>query len=236
MTPQAIRKKFKALSNPKVAEKAAYYFKTSEGDYSEGEKFLGLRVPDIRKIAKDNWEMPMSTIDKFIVSSWHEERLFALIVLNLKYKKADTAEKKKLFNYAVKHKRRIDNWDLVDVSAPHLFGPYVQEFGKFEILKKYSQSKNMWERRIAMISTFAYLRNSSTKETYWVAKKLLNDKEDLIHKAVGWLLREAGKRDMKELLKFIDVHGKKMPRTMLRYAIEKLPEQKRKSILKKTRE
>lgn len=235
MTLSSIRKELYKYKTGKSQSEYQRFFKSEPGEYGEGDLFLGLRLPDIRVVAKNNILATEKEINPLLRSKWHEERILALIIMNLKYKKADQKTKKLLFKIAQKNITHINNWDLVDLTAPHLFGPFVFEFDNFELLQKYSKSKNMWKRRIAMVSTFSYLRNSSTKETYEMALQLLEDKEDLIHKAVGWLLREAGKRNLDELTRFIKKHGKRMPRTTLRYAIEKYPEKQRQKILKETR-
>ncbi|MEK2690568.1 DNA alkylation repair protein [Bdellovibrio sp. GT3] len=202
------------------------FFKTGHGEYAEGDVFLGLTVGQSRAIAKQFKELPLSELTHLLSSPIHEERLISLIILTQRYRKADEKEQKKIFTFLIKNRKGINNWDLVDTIAPAVFGPHLFDKDRV-ILYKYAKSKNVWERRIAIISTFYFLRQHDYLDTLKIAELLLQDEHDLIHKAVGWMLREVGKRDVKTEKKFLNKHAAVMPRTMLRYAIEKFPEKER---------
>jgi 3-methyladenine DNA glycosylase AlkD len=208
------------------------FFKAGKGEYGEGDIFLGIVVPNTRKIAKKFSDLDLLEIEKALYSRIHEERLCALLILVEKFKKANEAEKKKVFNFYIKHAKQANNWDLVDLSAPKIIGEYLLEKPKI-ILYKFAKSKNLWGKRIAMVSTYTFIKAGEYKDTFQIAEILMNDKHDLIHKVVGWMLREVGKKNLVEEEKFLRKYYKKMPRTMLRYAIEKFPEEKRMKYLKK---
>lgn len=212
------------------ADSLARFFKTGPGEYSEGDLFYGLSVPQSRALAKKYAELPLPEISALLKSKIHEARLIALIILNKRFSSADPRDRKRIFQFLVKHRKGINNWDLVDTVAPYTFGEYLFTEDR-AILYKYADSKNLWERRIAIMSTFYFLRQNDFADTLKVAKILLKDQHDLIHKATGWMLREIGKRDVKTLTRFLDKHATQMPRTMLRYAIEKFPEKQRKYYL-----
>lgn len=235
MTLSEIRNEIRSYANPAKAASFSRFFKTEKAEYGEAEKFLGVQVPKIRKVAEKLQRKKIEDHKSFLHSKWHEERLLAVISLSYIYKKADQKTKHKIFKFVNNNIKGVNNWDLVDILSPKIYGPYVLEFDKYNLLKKHARSKNLWNRRIAIVSTFAHLRAGSVMETYEISNILLEDDHDLIHKAVGWLLREAGKRDMNKLYDYIGKNGKKMPRTMLRYAIEKVPEKKRKKILLETK-
>jgi len=220
------------------------FFKTGKGQYGEGDIFLGIIVPNTRKIAKKFIDLSLLEIKKILYSKVHEERLCALLLLVEKYQKADREGKKEVFNFYIKNAKQANNWDLVDLSAPKIVGDYLldknkspksnkRQFDGVKILYKFAKSKNLWEKRIAIISTFTFIKNEEYKNTFKIAEILMNDKHDLIHKAVGWMLREVGKRDLVVEEKFLKKYSKIMPRTMLRYAIEKFPEMKRQKYLKR---
>ena len=230
MTAQGISKLLRSLADPERAVHSARYFKTGQGEYGEGDLFLGIRVPDIRAQVKKCEPVSLEDIQLLLMSAFHEERLFALLLLVRKFAKADEKEKAAIYNLYLKNIHCINNWDLVDSSASQIVGSYLESRDK-QILYKLVQSANIWERRIAIISTFQFIRNNQFDDALKLAKPLLNDKEDLIHKAVGWMLREIGKRDVAVEKAYLQTHYKKMPRTMLRYAIEKFPEQVRKRYL-----
>lgn len=210
----------------------ARFFKTGPGHYGEGDKFLGVVVPDIREIIKDFTYLDLSDLQKLLNSPYHEERLSALLILVLKYPKADKKEQKNIYNFYLKNTKCINNWDLVDLTAEKIIGPYLEDKDK-KILFKLARSKNLWERRIAILSTFHYIKKGESDLTLKIAEILLGDNHDLMHKAVGWMLREVGKRcgENKEE-EFLKKHYKQMPRTMLRYAIERFAENKRLKYLK----
>ncbi len=210
------------------------FFKTGKGHYGEGDTFIGVRVPDCRKVASTFLDTSLSELQHSLDSPIHEERLTALIILVEKYKKAKSEkEQKELVDFYLKNKARVNNWDLVDASTDKILGKYLVEKGKKEreILYSLAHSSHLWDRRIAIVSTFAFIRKDQFRDTFALCELLLSDKHDLIHKACGWMLREVGKRDEPALEGFLKKHSKKMPRTMLRYAIERFPEKKRKAYL-----
>jgi len=206
--------------NKTRAQNVARFFKTGPGQYGEGDIFVGLTVPMSRVIAKEYRDLPLPEINKLLTSKIHEERLIALLILNSRFSNSSLAQQKSIVDLYLKNTKNINNWDLVDLSASQIIGNYLQ--GKsIALLKKLALSSSLWERRIAIVSTFAFIRRGKHKETIIISKLLLNDTHDLIHKAVGWMLREVEKRASKEaLLGFLNDHAKTMPRTMLRYAIE----------------
>ena len=210
-----------AKKNNKQAENLQRFFKTAKGQYGYGDIFLGIKVPVQRKIAKKFIDLPLSEIQKIINNKFHECRLTALLILTYQYPKATPKQQKEIYNFFVKNISCINNWDLVDLSSPNIIGKYLLNHSR-RPLYNLAKSKNLWHRRIAIISTFSFIRNMEFGDTIKLAKALLKDKEDLIHKAVGWMLREVGKRDEKLLIKFIVENKDKMPRTMYRYAIERL--------------
>lgn len=227
-----IHEELKKLSDQERAAHLQKYFKTGKGEYGEGDVFLGLRVPAVRKIAKKFNNLSIDEAEKFLQSPYHEERLFALFILVDLFKKGNEEDKKKIYELYLKNTNFINNWDLVDVSAGPIVGAYLFKRNK-ETIYKLAQSENLWERRIAIMATFYFIAQNEFTDTLEIAEMLLNDKEDLIHKAVGWMLREIGKRNLEVEENFLKKHSLNMPRTMLRYAIEKFPEDKRKSYLKK---
>ena len=230
MTAKEINKLLRSLADPARAEHSGRYFKTGQGEYGEGDRFLGIRVPDIRAQVKKCEAVSLKNIQVLLASAFHEERLFALLLLVRNFAKGDENEKAAIFNLYLNNTHRINNWDLVDSSASHIVGGYLESRDK-QILYKLAKSASIWERRIAVISTFQFIRNNQFDDALKLAKHLLNDEEDLIHKAVGWMLREIGKCDVAVEKAYLQAHYKKMPRTMLRYAIEKFPEQVRKKYL-----
>jgi 3-methyladenine DNA glycosylase AlkD len=208
-------------------EKAGFYprfFKAGVGEYAEGEKFLGVTVPQQRGVAKQFKDLPLGEVQKLLTSKWHEERLTALFVLVGQYQRGAAADKKTIYDLYMAHTKWVNNWDLVDSSACYIVGPYLENSSeKLEVLQKLAASKLLWERRIAMLATFDYIKKGRADEALIVAEQLLYDKHDLIQKAVGWMLRELGKRvDRLLLTQFLDKHAATMPRTSLRYAIEHL--------------
>ena len=215
---------------PGHAESLAWFFKTGPGEYGEGDRFLGIRVPDIRAVAK--MDDGRSDIGGLVTSGWHEERLLALLILVRRFERGDEAVMKTIYDFYLSSTRWINNWDLVDLSAYKIVGAWLLDRSRAP-LRKLAASGSVWERRIAVVSTYAFIRAGDLEETFFISSKLLGDPEDLIHKACGWMLREAGKRDAGELERFLDAHRRSMPRTMLRYAIEKFPEKRRKQFLAK---
>lgn len=193
---------------------------------------MGIKVPDQRKVAGNFKNLSLGNLEKLLESKIHEHRMTALIILIGRYEKANEREKKEIFNFYLKNTRNVNNWDLVDISAPKIIGDYLMTRSK-TILYKFAESGNLWKKRIAIISTYAFIRNNEFGDTLKISKILLNDKHDLIHKAVGWMLREVGKRNQEAEEKFLKRHYLKMSKTMLRYAIEKFSESKRKFYLSK---
>lgn len=221
-------------ANSQKAQHSMRFFKTGPGEYGEGDRFIGLTVPEQRMVAKQFTDLPLGDVEKLLHSEIHEHRLTALIILVNQYKKADNAQRKKIFNFYLKNTKWVNNWDLVDTSAPGIVGAFVLENpAKRSILYTLAQSGGIWERRVAIIATFAFIKIGSLEDVFEISKILLTDKEDLIHKAVGWMLREAGKQDEKQLRLFLDEHALNMPRTMLRYAIERFEPALRAKYLKR---
>ena len=229
---RGLKRVLKKEANAKRAKSSLWFFKTGKGDYGEGDRFLGINNPVARKIAKDFSDLPIKYLSQTIKSKFHEERLITLLILVSKFNRAATAGEEKIFNFYLKHTKYINNWDLVDLSAHQIVGAYLEHKDK-KILYKLAKSKSLWERRIAVISTFHYIKNKNPQHSLKIAEILVNDKHDLIHKAVGWMLREIGKRCGEEIEeRFLKKHYKTMPRTMLRYAIERFNDKKRKFYLK----
>jgi len=230
MTASIIRNELQKLANPKIAEHSARFFKTGKGEYGEGDQFLGIRVPQQRKIAKKYRNLPLNEVRNLLQSDYHEKRLTALLILVYRFPKADPAEQKKIYDFYLSNTDRINNWDLVDSSAPKIMGPWLMNRPR-DILFELATSDNLWERRIAIMATFHFIKQNDFEDTLKIADLLLDDPHDLIHKATGWMLREIGKRDEPLLESFLIPRYRDMPRTMLRYAIEQLPKNKRKAYL-----
>jgi len=222
------------LANPDKAKILQKFFKTGKGEYGEGDIFLGLTVPEQRKIAQKYRNLTFSEIQELLSSPIHEFRLTALIILTLKYKKAEESEREKIVNFYLKNLKNVNNWDLVDLSAPNILGEWFFDKDK-KILYQLAVSKNLWERRIAILSTFGFIRKNVFLDTLKIAEILLFDKHGLIHKAVGWMLREVGKRGREIEFAFLKKYSRKMPRAMLRYAIEKFNEKERAIFLKENK-
>ncbi len=220
------------LADKKQAENLQRFFKTGPGQYGAGDIFLGIKVPVQRLVAKKYQNLYFKDLQELLKSKIHEYRLIALLILISQYKKTESSGQKKFIDFYLKNTKNINNWDLVDLSCHYILGNYLLNKPR-RILFRLAKSKNLWEKRISVISTFAFIRNNEFNDALKIAEILLQDKHDLIHKAVGWMLREAGKRNEAVLVGFLDNHYKAMPRTMLRYAIEKLNEKKRKLYMKK---
>jgi len=225
-----LKKELKSKANLKTAQILQRFFKTGKGEYGQGDIFYGIKVPETRKIAKDYQDLSFSDAQKLLKSKIHEERLVVLLIFIYKFEKGDIKEKERIFHLYLKSTKYINNWDLVDLSAPQIVGKYLFDKPR-NILYQLAKSENLWEKRIAIISTYWFIRNNQLQDTFKISEILLRDKHDLIHKAVGWMLREAGKKSMIEEEIFLKKYYKKMPRTILRYAIEKFPEKKRKMYL-----
>ena len=223
-----IREELKEKTNKEKAEVLQRFFKTKKGEYGEGDVFLGITVPELRKIAKKNKNIGIMETLQFLRSKVHEERFIALLILIDKF----SEKNEKIFNLYLKNLKWVNSWDLVDISAYRIIGEYLFDKEK-TVIYNLAFSENLWEKRVAIMSTFYFIRKNHFKDTINIAEILVYDNHDLIQKAVGWMLREIGKRDIREEEKFLDKYYKKMPRTMLRYAIEKFPKDKRKYYLGK---
>ena len=217
------------LEHKEKAKILQRFFKTNKGEYGEGDIFLGIKVPEQRKIA-NKYDLNLKQIQELLSSKIHEYRLTALFTLIQKYKKANQTEKQEIFNFYLKNTNNINNWDLVDLSAPKILGDYLLNKER-TTLYQLAKSNNLWENRISILSTYQFIKNNQFEDTLNISKILLTNKHDLIHKAVGWMLREIGKKDLQILEQFLKQHHKQMPRTMLRYSIEKFSKAKRKVYL-----
>ncbi len=231
MSLKELRKELKKHSSKERALVLQGFFKTGPGEYAEGDIFIGVKVPQIRAVAKKFQDISLKDAIKILKSRIHEERLASLFILVSKYSQGSDLEKEKIYKLYLKHTKYINNWDLIDLTAGRIVGAFLMNKSKGP-LYKLSKSKSLWERRIAILATFCYIKNNEFNDTLKVAKELISDKEDLIHKAVGWMLREIGKRDLALEEKFLSEYYKQMPRTMLRYAIERFTEVQRQAYLK----
>ncbi|WP_455205526.1 DNA alkylation repair protein [Kaarinaea lacus] len=223
---QQIQQQMKNLSDPQRAAHSQRFFKTGAGEYGEGDVFLGIKVPQIRQVAKQCLQLDNDDLVQLITSRYHEVRLLALLILVYRFPKATPQQQKRLFNFYIKHKTYINNWDLVDCSAPVIVGAYLFDKDK-DLLYKYARHKRLWDRRIAIMANFYFIKQNHYSDALKLAEILLQDDEDLIQKAVGWMLREIGKRDLATEEAFLQRYYQQMPRTMLRYAIEKFTQKRR---------
>jgi 3-methyladenine DNA glycosylase AlkD len=231
LSAAAARRDLHKLKDPKRAEALSRFFKTGPGEYGEGDIFLGIKLPDLRAVAKKYSTLPLTEVGKLIRSRAHEERTVALAILVKQFEKGTDKDRQAIFDFYLRSTARINNWDLVDISAPRIVGAYLLNKEK-HLLDKLARSQSLWEKRIAIIATAYFISQEKFSDTLRIAKILLNDKHDLIHKAVGWMLREVGKRSLSTEEGFLQKHYQKMPRTMLRYAIERFPEKRRQDYLK----
>ncbi len=231
MTVRDIQQRLEALGDPEIAAHSQRFFKTGPGQYGEGDIFRGIRVPALRKLAKQYKALPLDETTALLHSPFHEDRLLALIILTHAFSKGDESLKKTIYDLYLANTKWINNWDLVDSSAHKIVGPFLMDRSRAP-LYRLARSASLWERRIAIISTFAFINRDQFEDSLAIAEILLADKEDLIHKAVGWVLREVGKRNFDVEEGFLLQHYRAMPRTMLRYAIEKFPEPRRQRYLK----
>lgn len=218
------------LQNPRYAKILARFFKTGQGEYGQGNKFLGIKTPLLRKTAKKYNALKLSDLQKLLNNKIHEYRSTALIILINKYAQAQENERKQIIDFYLKNTLNINNWDLVDLSAPKILGDWLLKCNR-SILYKLAKSKNLWEKRIAILSTFAFIKNNQFADTLKIIKILLSDQHDLIHKACGWMLREIGKRNQKIEESFLQTHYRLMPKIMLRYALEKFDMEKQKKYI-----
>jgi 3-methyladenine DNA glycosylase AlkD len=231
MTAKEVQAKMRSLADSALAKSAARFFKTGPGEYGEHDVFLGLRAATLRQLAKDHQGLPLEETERLLHSDVHEERALALLILVRTLAKAADSVRKQIHELYLANKQFVNNWDLVDVSAPALVGGYLADKSRKPLIGL-AKSKSLWERRIAIVATQHFIRLNDFADTLKIAKILLTDDEDLIHKAVGWMLREVGKRDEPVLEAFLGEHCRRMPRTMLRYAIERFPINKRQAYLK----
>lgn len=216
------------VGNARKASHAACFFKTGKGEYGEGDRFIGCTVPETRKVAKANSGASFAELDRLLNDEMHECRLCALMILVAQFKSADERRRKEIVDFYLSRTSRVNNWDLVDLSAYHIIGEWLKDKDDRSLLYRLAKSRLLWDQRIAVVSTLAFIRENDFSDILKLAEMFLTHPHDLIHKACGWMLREAGKRDEKALTDFMDRHSRVMPRTMLRYAIERLtPEQKR---------
>ncbi len=229
---EELKKDFSRLANPKKAKDLQRFFKTGKGEYADGDIFLGVMVPEQRKLVKKYASfLSLDDIQELLNTKIHEHRLTALLILVKQYQKSSEERKKEIFDFYLKNTKNINNWDLIDLSALNIIGDYLLDKDR-NIIYQLVKSDNLWERRISVLTTFAFIRKNQFEDSLKLSEILIRDKHDLIHKATGWMLREIGKRDINVLKQFLGKHYKEMPRTMLRYAIEKLPEKERKAYLK----
>lgn len=231
MTAREISNILRSLANPAIAAHSRRFFKTGIGQYGEGDRFLGIRVPELRGQAKKYMAVPLAEVQRLLSSAYHEERLCALLILVQKFSKGGPTDRKAIYKVYLKNTRYINNWDLVDLSAPFIVGAYLVDKDR-RLLYKMARSKSLWERRIAVLATFNFIKNLEFIDALKIVGMLVDDREDLIHKAAGWMLREVGKREPNVEKAFLKQHYRRMPRTMLRYAIEKFPEHERRQYLK----
>ena len=233
MLLSSLYRELRQLANPECAQISQRFFKTGQGEYGEGDRFIGLTVPQVRKLAKKYRDLSLGETKQLLRSLIHEERLLALLILVNAFITSDEAGRRQIYETYLRNTRYITNWDLVDSSAAQIVGAFLSDRSKTP-LRALVRSNNLWERRIAIIATFHFIRCGEFAPTLAIARQLLRDDEDLIHKAVGWMLREVGKRDQPLAEKFLRTHCRQMPRTMLRYAIERFPEAKRQRYLRGT--
>ena len=229
---KTITNELQALSDAEKREIFPKFFKAGKGEYGEGDRFLGVTVPNIRVIAKLHKDISIEEIRDLIQSEWHEVRLCALIIMVEKSKKKDEALRKELFNLYLSQTKRINNWDLVDLSCRFIVGEYLLDKSR-DILYQLAQSPLLWDNRIAIVSTYAFIRKGQLEDTYALSDLMMQHPHDLMHKAIGWMLREAGKRDSERLYDYVMSHRADMPRTMLRYAIEKVSPKERAILMKR---
>jgi 3-methyladenine DNA glycosylase AlkD len=231
-----IRKELQSMADPDKAAILQRFFKTGPGQYSEGDIFIGVMVPQSRQVAKKFSQLPLVEVRTLLYSGIHEERLVALLILARRYSSTSSSrEKEEIVKFYLNNIKQVNNWDLVDLSAPNILGAHLADNRDRRLLYRFAGSDNVWERRIAIVATHHFIRNSDFSDTLKIAAMLLQDRHDLIHKAAGWMLREVGKRDAAAEEAFLEKHYTAMPRTMLRYAIERLPESKRRRYMKTDR-
>jgi len=228
--PAELRAQLRAHANAEIAAHSRGFFKALPGGYGEGDHFLGIRVPVVRQVARGGRDLSLAQVLGFLRSRWHEERLLALVIMVERFKRADPAERRALHEAYLAHTEHVNNWDLVDISAPHLVGGWLVDRNR-KLLRRLARSRSLWEQRIAIMATLAFIREKDFTDTFDIADLLLHHDHDLIHKAVGWMLREIGNRDRAAEENYLRPRYAGLPRTMLRYAIEKFPERRRQEYL-----
>ncbi|MDR2621681.1 MAG: DNA alkylation repair protein [Dysgonamonadaceae bacterium] len=233
MTAEFILRELLSVANPEKAKFLRGFFKTGKGQYAEGDIMLGIVVPLTRDIVKKSPALPLDEIQILLDSEYHEARLAGLLFLMKQFKKAKETEREKIFDFYLKNARKANNWDLVDVTCRDVIGLYLLDKDDRSVLYRLAGSDNLWEQRIAIVSTWTFIKNRQFDDTFAIAEKLLTHKHDLMHKAVGWMLREVGKKDRQTLVDFLEVHYKNMPRTALRYAIEHFSAEERAYFMRK---
>lgn len=231
LTRADLKNELDAMASPTKAIELARFFKTGKGEYGEGDRFLGITVPEQRKLAKKFIGLGLDDLEYFLQTDIHEYRLTALLILTYQFPKVDTTKRSEIVAFYLNHTKWINNWDLVDATCRQILGVYLSDKDR-NILYELARSPNLWEQRISIVSTLEFIKHEQFNDTLQIATMLLNHRHDLIHKAVGWMLREVGKQDRQVLSKFLDIHYQQMPRTMLRYAIEHFDESTRKAYLK----
>jgi 3-methyladenine DNA glycosylase AlkD len=229
-TAEEVRRRLKECADPEKAEFLPRFFKTGPGEYGEGDRFHGVVVPQCRKIARAARDLSSTELVKLLRSPMHEEREVALFIMVEAFKRARPKARQAIYRCYVQNSKWVNNWDLVDASAPTILGGYLRDRDRSQ-LREWASSGDLWHRRMAVLATFLYIKEGDFEDALAIARLLRDDEEDLIHKAVGWMLREIGNRDRAVVMRFLKAHYKKMPRTMLRYAIEKFPESRRKAYL-----
>ena len=232
MTLSAVRRRLQEEGDPKDALFLQRFFKTGPGQYDSGDHFLGIRVPATRTLSREFADLSIADAEKLLHDKWHEARLLALVILVNRYERADSAERGEIFRAYLANTDRVNNWDLVDLSAPGIVGAHLETRSRAP-LDKLAKSKSLWERRIAIVGTHWFIRRDDFDDTLRISTTLLGDSHDLIHKAVGWMLREVGKRDERVLESFLGAHAHEMPRTALRYSIERMSPEKRQRYMKR---
>jgi 3-methyladenine DNA glycosylase AlkD len=231
MNAENVKNQLLKLGDPVRAVHSLRFFKTGKGQYGEGDKFIGCTVPQTRSVAAMYTNLTLNDVSKLLNDEIHECRLCALVILTNKYSKANELERYEILNFYLANTKRINNWDLVDISAHKIVGEWFKNREDRSLLQELANSKLLWDQRIAIVTTYTFIRNNDFNETLMLSEKFLTHKHDLMHKACGWMLREVGKRDEATLTYFLDKHAHHMPRTMLRYTIEKFPEELRKHYL-----
>lgn len=231
MSAQEIKNKLIAFGNREKAHHSSYFFKTAKGQYGYGDKFIGCTVPEVRNVAKQYPDLPLTENKKLLDDEMHECRLCALFILTYQFKKANEIDKHEILNFYLTHTKRVNNWDLVDASSYKIVGEWLKNREDRSLLYLLADSELLWDQRIAVVSTLTFIRNNDFNDILKLSEKFLTHQHDLIHKACGWMLREAGKRDETVLKYFLDTYAAEMPRTMLRYSIERFPENLRKYYL-----